>query len=766
MKTLKIKDLSFIEFIKIPRRNLNKLMPLEGFIGQKEALRSMEFGLRISSKTHHIFVSGKPGSGRTSMVLEYVSKIAEKLPPPPDVIYVYSHENPFSPKAIFLEAGQGKKFKKDMEDTIRESLEEVKAITKIKEFNEAKEKILENFIAQRERLLNNVRRKATELGIFIKQKENGFDFLPLTRGKILTPEEYFDLSKNEKEEFDKKINEIRKELNKVLNEIEKLNSNFKIKIRDLLSNFGAKTLSTIFPPLIGKYLNNKEIIKFVLNSVQDILENIDYITSKPDEAYLYFKEKYKIHLFIDNSNLKGAPIILETHPTLSRLIGRIERTLENPTLDFSGIIPGAFHKANGGFLIIPAEEILKIEPAYTFLKWTLKSGKILIENVSEEENIHTTKTIKPESIPFNGKVILIGSPSTFFSLKENDPDFNELFKVHVEFKSSMDINEENINDYMRFIKTFCDKEKLLYPDRKALGKIIWYSSRLAGDQEKLSTNFGAICDLLREADFIAKKENTREIKNHHIIEILKNRFKESEIEQTYYEWIKKGTISINFEGKKIGTVNGLTVLTYGEISFGRPVKITATCFAGKEGVIDIEREAELSGPIHTKGTQILCGYLGYKYGQKIPIYMTARIVFEQTYVGVEGDSAQAAELVAVISSLSEIPVYQNCAITGSINQFGEIQAVGGINEKIEGIAKTLKYIDYKGTFKVLFPESNLKNLCLQDEVFDLTKKRVLKLITIKNIDEAIRVAFNKKPEIVHQKVISKLKRYYKIFKTD
>ncbi|MEO0290223.1 MAG: AAA family ATPase [candidate division WOR-3 bacterium] len=766
MKTLNQKDLDYIRNLEIKVKNIKGLKPLEGFIGQKAAVKSMEFGLKISSKSHHIFVSGKPGSGRTSMVLEYVSKMAEKIPPPPDVIYVFSHENPFSPKAILLENGQGKKFKKDFEDAINESLEEIKEITKKREFNEAKEKIFKNLLRQRENILNKIYGKARELNILIKAKENGFDLFPLLKGKVLTPEEYSELTQPEKEEFEKKFEEIRREIALRVSEIEKINEDFKEKIRNLLSEFGAKTLLTIFPPLIGKYLNNEDIIKYVKNSVQDILENLDYITSKPDEAYSFFKEKYKVHLFVDNSNQKGAPIVLETHPTLSRIIGRIERVLENPTLDFSGIIPGAFHRANGGFLIIPAEELLKIEPAYTFMKWTLKSGKILIENLSEEENIHTTKTIKPEPVPFSGKVILIGTPYTFFHLKENDPDFNELFKVHIEFKTVMEKNQENLTDYLRFIKTFCDKEKLLYPDIKSIKKILWYSSRLAENQNKLSTNFGAICDLLREANFLAKSENKKEIKENHVREIIKNRFKETEIEETYFEWIKKGIIQIDFEGKKVGTINGLTVLTYGQIVFGRPVRITATCSAGKEGVIDIEREAELSGPIHTKGTQILRGYLGYKYGQNFPIYMTARIVFEQTYEGVEGDSASLAELLAIISSLSEYPIYQNCAVTGSINQFGEVQAVGGLNEKIEGIYRALKYKEFKGKFKVIIPESNITNLCLQDEVLEFIKRGKIEIIAVKNIDEAIRIVFNKNPQTVHEKVLSKLKKYYKILKSE
>lgn len=766
MKTLNKNDLNFIKNIKINIKSLERLKPLEGFIGQKEAVKSMEFGLKINSKSHHTFVSGKPGSGRTSMVLEYVSKIACKMPPPPDVIYVFSHDNPFSPKAILLHNGEGKRFKRDFEDAISQSLGEIREITKKREFNEAKEKIFKNLLIQRENILNKIYNKAKELNILIKPKENGFDLLPLIKGKALTKEEYSELPEPEKEEFEKKFEEIRKEITLRGSEIEKINEDFKEKIKKLLSEFGAKTLLTIFPPLLGKYLNNKEIVNYVKNSVQDILENLDYITSKPDEAYSYFKEKYKVHLFVDNSNQKGAPIVLETHPTLSRIIGRIERILENPTLDFSGIMPGAFHRANGGFLIVPAEELLKIETAYTFMKWTLKSGKILIENLSEEENIQTTKTIKPEPVPFNGKVILIGTPCTYFYLKENDSDFSELFKIHIEFKTVMEKNEENLTDYLRFIKTFCDKEKLLYPNIKSIKKILWYSSRLAENKDKLSTNFGAICDLLREANFLAKNENKKEIKEYHVMEIIKNRFKETEIEETYFEWIKKGVIKIEFVGKKIGTVNGLTVLTYGQITFGRPVRITATCAAGKEGVIDIEREAELSGPVHTKGTQILRGYLGYKYGQNFPIYMTARIVFEQTYEGVEGDSASLAELLGIISSLSEYPIYQNCAVTGSINQFGEVQAVGGLNEKIEGIYRTLKHKELKGKIRVIIPESNITNLCLQDEVLEFIKRGRIEIIAIKNVDEAIKIVFNKDPQTVHKKVLLKLKKYYRILKSE
>ncbi len=766
MKKLKMKEINFIKSLRLPDKKFSDLPTLEGFIGQKEAERNMEFGLKIPSQTHHIFVSGTPGTGRTSLVMEYVRKIAEKMPPPPDVIYVYSHENPFSPKVIFLEKGKGKEFKRDFENAIKESLEEIKEIIKKKDFNEKKEIILNDYTKKREEKMEETIRKAKEVGMFVMEKGGGFDILPIIEGKVLTSSDISNLPEDKRKEITVLEKEIRKFLNETIIEIEKINLEIRGKIKNLLFEFGAKSLATIFPPLIGKYVKNKEIVGFIKRAIGDILENVDFISAKPDEAYNYYIEKYKIHLFIDNSNLKGAPIILETHPTPTRIIGRIERTLNELSFDFGGIIPGAFHKANGGFLIIPAEEILKIKPSYTFLKWTLKSGKILIENLSEEENVHIAKTLKPEPVPFTGKVILIGSPSTYFYLRENDPDFNELFKIHVEFKTRMENNKENLYDFIRFIKTFCDKENLRYPDRKALKKILWFSSRMAENQKKLSTNFGAICDLLRESNFLASTEKSKEIKEKHINTILERKFKETEVEEIYLEWIKKGVISIDFEGKKIGTINGLTVLNYDETVFGRPVKITATCSVGKEGVIDIEREAELSGPIHIKGTQILRGYLGYKYGQKFPLYITARIVFEQTYEGVEGDSASAAELLAIISSLSELPIYQNTAITGSINQFGEIQAVGGINEKIEGVYRALKYKNFSKEFKILFPETNIENLCLRDEILEFIKKGYIKLIAIKNIDEAIKVIFKKEPSFVHKKVLKKLKEFYKILKSE
>ncbi len=765
MKILKVKEIDFLNNKNFGFKKISELPSLEGFIGQKEAQKAMEFGLTIPSKTHHIFVSGMPGSGRTSMVLEYVSKIAEKMPAPPDVVYVFSHNNPFSPKAIILEKGKGKIFKKDFEDAVSESLEELREIIKSKEFNEAKNKVLSGFEKIKQEKIEKIFEKARSLDIFLKSRETGFDILPLISGKIITPEEFSELPQSKKEEIERNIKTIQNMLEETVAEIEKITMDIREKIKNLLTQFGVRSLSSIFPPLIAKYLKEKEIVEFIKNAIQDILDNIDYISSKPDESFSYFKEKYKVHLFIDNSSQRGAPIVLETHPTPTRIIGRIERTLENPTLDFGGIIPGAFHRANGGFLIIPAEEILKIGPSYTFLKWTLKSGKIYIENINEEENIYTTKTIKPEPIPFTGKVIMIGSPSTYFNLKESDEDFNELFKIHVEFKTRMAKTKRNIMDLARFIKTFCDKEKLLYPDLNSFRKILWYSSRIAQDQNKISTNFGAICDLLREASFMAQNEKNKEIKEKHINFIINRKFKATEIEEIYFEWIRKGVISIDFKGKKVGTINGLTVLTYGETVFGRPVKITATCSVGKEGVVDIEREAELSGPIHTKGTQILRGYLGYKYGQKIPIYMTARVVFEQTYEGVEGDSASAAELLSILSSLSELPIYQNTAITGAINQFGEIQAIGGINEKIEGLYQALKFKEIKNKFKVIFPETNIKNLCLRDEVIDFIKKGYLELIAVKNIDEAIRIMFNKKEDFVHKKVLQKLEKYYKILKS-
>ncbi|HID86001.1 MAG TPA: Lon protease family protein, partial [Anaerolineae bacterium] len=408
--------------------------------------------------------------------------------------------------------------------------------------------------------------------------------------------------------------------------------------------------------------------------------------------------------------------------------------------DFTMIREGSLHRANGGYLVLPAEEVLRNLFSWDGLKRALRNKEIAIEEAGERLGFIATKSLRPEPIPLDVKVVLIGRTSLYHLLYALDEDFSELFKVKADFDISMDRTEENINDYAAFVCTVCEEEGLKHLDRSALAKIVEYGSRLAEDQEKLSTRFGEISDVIREASFYATQEDLPYVTADHVKRAIEERFYRSNLlQEKIREMIERGTIMIDVEGEEVGQVNGLSVISLGDIAFGRPSRITATIGLGREGLIDIEREAKLGGPIHTKGVMILSGYLAEKYAQDKPLTLSSRLVFEQSYSGVEGDSASSTELYAILSSLSGLPIQQSIAVTGSINQKGEVQAIGGVNEKIEGFFEVCKAKGLTGEQGVIIPESNVKNLMLKEEVVEAVEQRKFHIWPVKTVDEGIEI---------------------------
>ncbi len=452
--------------------------------------------------------------------------------------------------------------------------------------------------------------------------------------------------------------------------------------------------------------------------------------------------KYYVNLFIDNSNLKGRPVIVESNPTYQNLFGRIEREAQFGmlTTDFTMIRSGSIHKSNGGYLVIPAEELVKNLFSYDGLKRALSSEELVVEEAGERLGFITTKGLRPNPIPLDTKVVIVGNPMIYQTLFALDPDFKELFKVKAEFDIKMDFNNVNIKNYISFICSLCSKENLLHLDSSAIVKVIEYGARLADDQKKLSTRFADIADIIREANFYAKKDNSNETKNIHIIKAIEEKnYRSNLIQEKVNEMIKRGFYLIDTEGESIGQINGLAVLSLGDFAFGRPSKVTATVNMGRGGIIDIERESKMGGNIHSKGVMILGGYLAENFAQDKPLNLTARLVFEQNYDGVDGDSASSTELYAILSALSEVPIKQYLAVTGSVNQKGDVQAIGGVNYKIEGFYEICKAKGLDGKQGVLIPTSNVDNLMLKEEIVEAIREGKFYIYPITNIREGIEV---------------------------
>ncbi|HDN79541.1 MAG TPA: Lon protease family protein, partial [Chloroflexi bacterium] len=462
----------------------------------------------------------------------------------------------------------------------------------------------------------------------------------------------------------------------------------------------------------------------------------------PPEARERLWRKYDVNVLVDNSHLTGAPVVIELNPTYVNLMGRIEKEAMFGTLitDFTLIKAGALHRANGGYLVIQVEDLLRNPYSWQGLKLALANGKIIIEEIGERLGFITTKTLQPEPIPLDVKVVLIGSPVLYHYLYNLDEEFKELFKVKADFDTRMDRNEENIKAYCAFICGICQKENLLPFENSGMAKIVEYGSRLAGDQDKLSTRFADIADIIREAHFWASREGATSVKAEHVQKALAEKvYRSNLVQERVREMIEKGTILIDTEGEVVGQVNGLSVVSLGDFTFGKPTRITATIGVGKEGIVDIERETKLGGPIHTKGVLILTGYLIQKYAQDKPLTLAARLVFEQSYEGVEGDSASAAEVFALLSALSGLPIKQGIAVTGSLDQKGRIQAIGGVNEKIEGFFEICKAKGLNGEQGVIIPRSNLRHLMLKEEVVEAVKEGKFHIYAIETVDEGIEI---------------------------
>jgi lon-related putative ATP-dependent protease len=731
-------------------KTTDELPDLSNVIGQPRALRSLEIGSEVPGAGYNIYVLGLPGSGRTTLSREYLERKAAALPVPNDWAYVNNFNDLHRPIALRLPAGLGAAFQKDIQELIQHCRQEIPRVFESEEYTHARDRLVNELKKRQETEFIRLQEYVEKYNFTIVRAPFGFILLPAIEGKPLKPEEVDALSPEQRAKLSELQSRLGEEVEKSINRIREIER----ATTEQLAELNNRTVTFVVGPLIGKLIDKYVGIRSAVTHLEailaDVINNAGQFRSaesaQSDPATLLAERewvrRYEVNLIVDNSSLKGAPVIVENYPSYNNLIGRIEHEaiMGASRTDFTMIRPGALHRAGGGYLVLPVRDVLINPFAWEALKRALRDRELRIVELANQLGYLSTVTLEPEPIPLDVKVVLVGTPMLYYLLRTYDEDFAKLFKVRAEFTSVMERSTATEREYGLFVKSVVEDNALLPFDNTAVARLIEYSARLSGDQNKLSTRFGKISDLVREASYWAAKNSQKIVKAGSVEQaISESNYRSNLVEERLQELILEGTLLIDIDGAKVGQMNALSVYLLGDYEFGRPNRVTAVAYPGRTGVIDIERQAKLGGAIHTKGVLILSSLLNARYGRSQPLSLSASLTFEQSYDEVEGDSASAAELYAVLSSLAEIPLRQDRAVTGSINQLGQIQPVGGINEKIEGFFAVCKARGLTGDQGVIIPAANQRNLMLSREVIQAVRNKQFHIWTIRTVDEGIPI---------------------------
>lgn len=724
---------------------------LEGTIGQERALRALDFGLGIKSFGYNIYVMGQPGTGKMSTVMRVVTKKAEKGPGPSDWLFVMDFQKPDKPRVIELPRGKGCELEEDMQDMVDHLKEAIPKAFEGEEFEKRKQERYAEHSSKTEELFEELGKEARENGFSLEKSPRGLILVPLKEdGKLMTQEEFEQQDADAKKRIEEVGSRLQEKLNELMRKAREMEKEFQETMKTLTREFGLYAVGHVIDELRDKYKEDPKLSTYFDEVKEDVIEHIDDFrqAAQPAQAMPFMPrqepsfDRYKVNLLVNNCNTGGAPVVYEPNPTFPNLFGRIEQRVQYgmATTDFTMMKPGALHKANGGYLVVNALDLLRNPFAYEGLKRAIKNQKVIIEDVLEQYRVVPIYTLKPEPVPLDVKVVLIGSPYIYYLLYSLDEEYRKMFKVHADFDFRMERTDEAVEAYSKFIATRCSEEGLLPFDRSGVARVLEYSARLISDKEKLSSKFIDIADIVREASYWAGQDGREAVSREHVAQAVEEgHYRSSMVEEKIRQAISEGVLKVAVEGEVAGQVNGLSVMSFGGHSFGRPSRITARTYMGRSGMVNIEREVKMSGPIHDKGVLILTGYLGDRFAQEVPLTLSASIAFEQSYEGIEGDSASSTELYALLSSLSGLPVKQGIAVTGSVNQLGEVQAIGGVNEKIEGHYEVCKALGLTGEQGVMVPESNVRHLMLKEEVVDGVKDGRFHIWAVSNIDGGMEV---------------------------
>ncbi len=732
-----------------------ELEPLDRIIGQERAIDALKLGLGIkdAKNRYNIYVAGGPGTGKMSAVEHFLSRVSADEPTPPDPCFVHNFEDPYCPCYLELPAGMGNQLRESMEQLINRLKRDIPKIFESDEFKARSKKITEGHTEKRSKLFEEMEKKSRQLGFSLQRTPIGINTLPLREeGEPLSQEEYEALSDEEKVAIREKQGEVQTLIQESLQEIARVEEEREQKVKELAKEAVLFMIEPHFNQLKCRFGEIEKVATFLEDVKKDIVENLEEFQGgkeagakkgpfpfpfpQPDP----FK-RYYINVLVDNSKTDGAPVMVEQNATYTNLFGSIERRVQMgvAVTDFSMIKPGSLHRANGGYLVLNANNLFRVGLSWEALKIAIKRREIRIEDPLQMLGYSTTEGLKPEPVPFRMKVIIIGSPLIYELLHVYDEDFPKLFSVKADFGTEMERTSEHELEIARFLHARCQEDESLLPfDPRGVARIVDYSSELAGDQKKLSCEFGDLTSIIKEASYWARTNGYSHVTGEHVRLALEKRDnRRDRIEAKIREMIERGQILVDTEGDKAGQVNGLAVLQLGNYAFGKPSRITATVHTGKDGIVDIEREAELGGHTHTKGIMILKGFLGERFAGEKTLSLSASVAFEQSYSMIDGDSASSTELYALLSSLANLPIKQGIAVTGSVNQKGDIQPIGGVNEKIEGFFKVCQAKGLTGEQGVLIPAQNVDNLMLSDEVVEAVKEGKFHIYPVSTVEEGI-----------------------------
>ncbi len=753
-RELKAADLRFVSKIGGDFTSTRELTSAKEFVGQERALAALELGLGIGGDGYNIFVSGLTGAARLETLRRWVAERAAASATPGDWAYVHNFKQPDAPRAIYLKPGEGKRLKQMMHDLVRTLREELPKAFRQEAFDKEKSSLSEKYNARVQELNAQFAALARERGFQLQTSSRGhIYFIPIVEGKLLQrPQDFAALPEAEQQQIEKRQQELAVEMERLARKQQELMREMENDIRQIERRFCESLLVPILQRIEYELANEEiavylaEVKDHILNSLDDFKEAgpapfaLPFMAAPAHERDPYLE--YEVNVVVDNAETKGAPIIVESAPTYLNLFGTIERVVDRfgrVVTNFTRIKSGSFLRAHGGYLIFSLEDAITEPAVWKVLKRTLRSGRIEMETY-EPFALFSASGLKPEPVKVDTKVIVVGSAFLYHLLYAWDDEFHEMFKIRADFNPVMRCDNEHQFAYAQWVGNLCNEEGLPHFDKSGVERLIEFGAREAGDREKVSASYAAIADLVREGAFWARKEDRQLVSERHVEKALESRvFRSNRVEEEIREWIANGTILVDITGSKVGQVNGLSVLEIGGYAFGRPSRVTASVGMGQAGIINIERESHLSGSIHDKGMLILAGYLRNRFGQDHPLSLSASLCFEQSYSGVEGDSASSTELYALLSRLANIPLRQDIAVTGSVNQWGEVQAIGGVNEKIEGFYDICRVRGLTGSQGVIIPESNVRHLVLRRDVVDAVAAGRFHIYPVRTIDDGLEV---------------------------
>ena len=733
-------------------------------LGQDRALSAVELGMNIKSKGYNLFCLGPEGTGKTSLVKRILKKEAKLRPTPSDWAYIYNFKEPHKPLAMCFDAGKASEFSKDMEELVEDLSSSLPAVLDSDEYKAGINIIKEKYRQKKDEYVKILQKKAKGRSVTLLHMPVGLVVAPMKNGEVLSPEVFDTLPEDEKKALVEDLNFMQQAIEESAQDLPLWEEKQRKEVNKLREKFIKIAVKAPIDNLKITYKTHKGVLDFLKDIQDNITDNInDFLPSDPisgkgdeDPLSMLFSRfnkpeedkyaKFKVNVIVRQEPDSGAPIVLLDHPTLANLVGRVERIQQYGALitDFTLIKAGALHRANGGFLLIDARKLLMQPFAWDSLKRAIASQSIKIESPGDDTTFSTI-SLDPEPIPLDVKVILTGDEELYDILSERDPDFKDFFKVEADFGVLMDRNDKNEIEYAKLIASLSKKKNIHSLNKQAVARVIEYSSRLTDNTEKLTAHVSSIGDLLMEANYWADKSHAHQIGKIHIEQAIDAQiYRSDRIKKAVLEQIDTGTILMDVKGKRVGQINGLVVYNFSRFSFGKPARITTQVRLGRGEFVNIEREIELSGPIHSKGVLILQALLANRFAKNTPLSLSASIVFEQSYGGVEGDSASSTEYYSLLSAISELPIKQSIAVTGSINQFGEIQPIGGINEKIEGFFDVCVHRGLTGSQGVIMPRTNVRNLMLRSDVVDAVKSGRFHIYAIDTVDDGIEILTGKK----------------------